>query len=78
MTFCEELNQGLSELGIEPIRAGDIADEIHDMISPAVSNHITLKDLESCGVGGTIVGMLIDVEAFWRYDKRESLMQHPE
>lgn len=31
--------------------------------------------LQHCGMGSTIIGMLADVNLFWEYDNRETLMQ---
>jgi serine/threonine-protein phosphatase 2A regulatory subunit B'' len=42
----------------------DVCDEIFDMVKPVDPCRITLKDLISCGVGDTIVSMLIDVTEF--------------
>ena len=42
----------------------DVCDEIFDMVQPVDPCRITLKDLISCGVGDTIVSMLIDVTEF--------------
>jgi serine/threonine-protein phosphatase 2A regulatory subunit B'' len=54
--------------------ADDVMDEIFDMIKPARPYRITLQDLIDSGVGATVVSMLIDVNGFWAYDNRESLM----
>ena len=54
----------------------DVRDEIFDMVKPADPAIITLKDLENCKVGDTVVGMLTDMHAFWQYDRREQLMDH--
>lgn len=31
--------------------------------------------LQKCGMAATIIGMLADVNLFWEYDNRETLMQ---
>ena len=54
----------------------DVKDEIFDMVKPADRTLITLRDLEACKVGDTVVGMLTDMNAFWQYDRREQLMDH--
>ena len=54
----------------------DVKDEIFDMVKPADKSVITLRDLENCKVGDTVVGMLTDMHAFWQYDRREQLMDH--
>lgn len=52
----------------------DVTDEIFDMVKPESAGVITLADLLSCRQGGTVISMLIDAAAFWRYDNRESLL----
>lgn len=52
----------------------DVKCEIFDMVKPKTPGIITLDDLIECGQGGTVLSMLIDAAAFWRYDNRESLM----
>jgi serine/threonine-protein phosphatase 2A regulatory subunit B'' len=54
----------------------DVKDEIYDMVKPSDPTLITLRDLEACKVGDTVVGMLTDMHAFWQYDRREQLMDH--
>lgn len=53
-------------------RVEDVKDEIWDMAKPKLPYALTLEDLTTCGVGDTIVGMLIDAKAFYEYDQRES------
>jgi len=65
----------MAELGHDSINAGDIiANELFDMIQPQEPYKITLKDLTRCNCGDTIVSILIDVNGFWKYDNRETLM----
>lgn len=64
----------VKKLHSEPIAVGDVCDEIFDMVRPAHPAHITLKDLQRGGVGHTVAHMLTDVNGFWMYDNRESLM----
>eukprot|EP00929_Paragymnodinium_shiwhaense_P113874 TRINITY_DN82168_c0_g1_i1.p1 TRINITY_DN82168_c0_g1~~TRINITY_DN82168_c0_g1_i1.p1 ORF type:complete len:475 (+),score=139.99 TRINITY_DN82168_c0_g1_i1:139-1563(+) len=52
----------------------DVKDEIFDMVKSEVPGIITLDDLIRCRQGGTVLSMLIDAAAFWRYDNRESLI----
>lgn len=52
----------------------DVKDEVFDIVKPEDPNFITCQDLIDCRVGGTVLSMLIDAAAFWRYDNRESLM----
>ena len=52
----------------------DVIDEIFDMCKPKNPSHITLDDLVRCGVGDTIVSILIDISGFWAYDNREYMI----
>lgn len=54
--------------------ADDVKDEIFDMVRSPEQGIITLQDLVKCRQGGTVLSMLIDSAAFWRYDNRESLL----
>lgn len=58
--------------------ADDVKDEIFDMVKPNNPNFIGCQDLIDCRQGGTVLSMLIDAAAFWRYDNRESLMMEPD
>ncbi|CAM9775186.1 unnamed protein product, partial [Phaeothamnion confervicola] len=44
------------------------------MVKPADFAEITFADLVRSGVGHTVVSMLIDINGFWAYDNRESIM----
>lgn len=44
------------------------------MVNPVKAGCITLDDLTRCGVGSTVVAMLVDVKGFYDYDNREVLM----
>mmetsp|Transcript_1279 Transcript_1279/g.3115 ORF Transcript_1279/g.3115 Transcript_1279/m.3115 type:complete len:468 (+) Transcript_1279:163-1566(+) len=59
---------------VEVACVDDVKDEIFDMVKPRLPGIITLEDLLMCKQGGTVLSMLIDAQAFWRYDNRESLM----
>lgn len=56
----------------------DVKDEIFDMVQAKQAGNITLQDLINCKQGGTVLSILIDAAAFWRYDNRESLMMEPD
>ena len=53
-------------------KVDDLKDELWDMAKPASDKCITLNDLIKCGVGHTVVSMLIDAKAFYDYDQRET------
>ena len=66
----------------EPLPVEDVLNELFDMANPADHEKITLNgtcsyklilDLLNCGVGGTIVNILIDCRGFHSYDSRESM-----
>merc|ERR1712032_166805 len=52
----------------------NVKDEVFDMVKSKKPGTITLQDLINCRQGGTVLSMLIDAAAFWRYDNRESLL----
>jgi len=43
-----------------------------DMVHPKQPGIITLQDLINCQQGGTVLSMMIDAAAFWRYESKES------
>ncbi|KAJ3339715.1 Serine/threonine-protein phosphatase 2A regulatory subunit B'' subunit gamma [Gonapodya sp. JEL0774] len=51
----------------------DVVNEVFDMVNPVQYRCITLKDLTRSGVGGTVVNILADAQAFWQYENRESM-----
>lgn len=59
---------------VEVASVDDVKDEIFDMVKSSQPGVITLEDLVRCRQGGTVLSMLVDAAAFWRYDNRESLM----
>uniref|UniRef100_A0A7S4R799 Serine/threonine-protein phosphatase 2A regulatory subunit B'' subunit gamma n=1 Tax=Alexandrium monilatum TaxID=311494 RepID=A0A7S4R799_9DINO len=56
----------------------DVKDEIFDMVQAKQPGFITSQDLVNCRQGGTVLSILIDAAAFWRYDNRESLILEPD
>ena len=42
------------------------------MVKPASMYCITLQDLINCGVGDIVTSTLIDAQAFYAHDQRES------
>lgn len=53
-------------------KVDDLKDELMDMAKPALPHCIQLEDLVKCGVGDTIIKMLIDCKGFYDYDQRET------
>uniref|UniRef100_A0A915PX71 Serine/threonine-protein phosphatase 2A regulatory subunit B'' subunit gamma n=1 Tax=Setaria digitata TaxID=48799 RepID=A0A915PX71_9BILA len=52
----------------------DIKNEIFDMCHSKNPEGITLKELISSGKGGTVVGMLTDLDSFLEYENREDII----
>jgi serine/threonine-protein phosphatase 2A regulatory subunit B'' len=69
------VSEKMGQLGLENAEIADVvANEIFDMVSPSVEGRITLADLISSRCGHTVISILIDVNGFWKYDNRESLL----
>jgi len=72
--FFRDIIQILRDNGFEAASLEDVKDEIFDMVKPKDPLRITLEDLIVSKCGGTVVEMLIDINGFWAYDHRESLV----
>mmetsp|Transcript_42560 Transcript_42560/g.100151 ORF Transcript_42560/g.100151 Transcript_42560/m.100151 type:complete len:313 (+) Transcript_42560:319-1257(+) len=72
--FFREVAMQLERSGHPVVEVVDVKDEIFDMVKPADPLKITLEDLEKSNVGGTVISMLIDMQAFYEYDNRESFL----
>ena len=57
------------------LRPADVASEVFDIVRPVGGDSITLSDLLTCPLAGTVVGLLADVGAFWEHDSRELVLQ---
>ena len=69
------VSEKMGQLGLENAEIADVvANEIFDMVSPSQEGRITLQDLISSRCGHTVISILIDVNGFWKYDNRESLL----
>eukprot|EP00891_Asterochloris_glomerata_P006921 jgi/Astpho2/6921/e_gw1.00107.57.1_t len=53
----------------------DVKDELFDLVKPRDPLRITLQDLVDCKMASCVISILADVNEFWSYDSRESLMQ---
>mmetsp|Transcript_19387 Transcript_19387/g.68635 ORF Transcript_19387/g.68635 Transcript_19387/m.68635 type:complete len:455 (-) Transcript_19387:184-1548(-) len=73
--FFREVVRRMAQAGQDAVDPADVRDEIFDMVHPADPRFITLRDLLKCRVGHTVFSMLTDVNGFWAYDNRESLLQ---
>jgi serine/threonine-protein phosphatase 2A regulatory subunit B'' len=60
---------------VDAASVDDVKDEIFDMVKAKQPGVITLQDLVNCRQGGTVLSMLTDAAAFWRYDHREEMME---
>lgn len=72
--FFRAIQDQMKAHGQDPVLFEDVKDEIFDMIKPADSLKVTLKDLILCGQGDTVVSILIDLNGFWTYENREVLV----
>ena len=66
--------QALVDNGHPPVELEDVKDEVFDMVRPVNPEFITFDDVVSSNVGETVLSILIDMQAFYQYDNRESLM----
>lgn len=75
--FFRAIEDQLKQQGAEPVRFEDFKDELFDMVKPKDPLKITLNDILSCGKGETFVSILIEFQAFWSYESRESVSSDP-
>lgn len=73
--FYRSVSQVLKQSGYDVPSEEDVIREIYDMVGIPQNQPITLKILEKSGQGAVIAAMLLDVNGFWQYDNRESLLQ---
>lgn len=71
--FVKDITQKLILTGHDAVDDANVCDEIFDMIHPKTPNYITLDDILKCKVGHTVCSILLDVAAFYTYDRREEL-----
>eukprot|EP00823_Brevimastigomonas_motovehiculus_P009181 TRINITY_DN8845_c0_g1_i1.p1 TRINITY_DN8845_c0_g1~~TRINITY_DN8845_c0_g1_i1.p1 ORF type:complete len:482 (+),score=107.63 TRINITY_DN8845_c0_g1_i1:19-1464(+) len=77
--FFRAIVQKMSETYGHDVEIADVvSNEIFDMVKPTEAHKITLQDLIRARVGGTVVSILSDVNAFWKYDNREVLVHNTE
>jgi len=78
-SFFREVHQSWLAAGnYGELRIEDVSNEVFDMVKPREAGRITLADFVQSGCGATVVDILADLNAFWRYDNRESLMHEDE
>lgn len=61
-------------MNIYDYKVEDIKDEIFDMVKPELPMAITFNDLMRCQKGDTIILIMIDAEAFLKFDQGENVM----
>ena len=67
----QAISDKMISFGAAAIPVDDVLNEIFDMALPKDPNYIDLKDLINCGVGGTIMGILIDCRGIQTHDNRD-------
>jgi len=72
--FLRAILRSLQTKKFDVASVDDVKDEIFDMVKSQQPGIITMQDLVNSRQGGTVLSMLIDAAAFWRYDNRESFM----
>lgn len=56
----------------DPVKTADIVFEIYAMTKPKDKYNVTYEDLiKSVDVGSTVIGVMTDVQEFWKYEQRE-------
>lgn len=76
--FFQAVIKQLQHKGPDIPSVHDVKCEIFDMVKSKQPGLITLEDLMDCRQGGTVLSMLVDAAAFWRYDNRENLIMEEE
>jgi Ca2+-binding EF-hand superfamily protein len=71
--FYGAVQARLRALGQDTVDAGNVADEVLDMLRPATPGVVTFEDLRRSKMGGIVCSMLMDASAFVAYDRREEL-----
>ncbi|GAB1609697.1 serine/threonine-protein phosphatase 2A regulatory subunit B'' subunit gamma-like isoform X2 [Argonauta hians] len=72
--FYRAIQEQMKTHNQEPILFEDVRDEIFDMVKPKEPFKITLQDLIHCGKGDTVLSILIDLNDFWTYENRETIV----
>jgi Ca2+-binding EF-hand superfamily protein len=72
--FYRDISHGLIDSGCDAPQFHNIVIEIHDILGCSSSDGITLQDVMTSSQGHTVMLMLLDINTFWAYDNRESLI----
>ena len=76
--FFRDILREMKRHNQDLVQFQDVKDEIFDMVRPRDPHKITLKDIIDSGNGETVVSILIDLNGFWSYENRESLVSEPD
>ncbi|KAI9189242.1 hypothetical protein H9P43_000672 [Blastocladiella emersonii ATCC 22665] len=67
--YVRDVCRAVSRLGLGPeFSVEDVVNEVFDMARCTKASGIALKDLLACGVGGTVIRILVDVHGLAQYD----------
>ena len=72
--FYKDIAVGLVHAGCDAPLTQNVVTEIHDILGCSVASGIRYEDVMSSSQGHTVMLMLLDINAFWAYDNRESLI----
>ena len=72
--FYKDIAIGLVHAGCDAPLLQNVVVEIHDILGCDVASGISYEDVMTSSQGHTVMLMLLDINAFWAYDNRESLI----
>jgi hypothetical protein len=75
MYFYKDVCETLKKTNYEAPTPANMVVEVFDILACNDSRGPTFQELANSGQGHTVISMLLDVNGFWMYDNRESLMQ---
>jgi hypothetical protein len=73
--FYKDIHETLKSTKYDAPPVANMVVEVFDILSCNDPRGPTFQELVSSGQGHTVISMLLDVNGFWVYDNRESLMQ---
>ena len=73
--FYTDIHRSLVNTGYDAPAVSNIIIEIYDILG-VQTEYATFRDIINSDQGYMVVSMLLDINGFWQYDNRESLMQH--
>lgn len=72
--FYKDIYNSLIKSSYEAPKVENVIIEIYDILRCNEMDSATRKDVIQSQQGHTIISMLLDINGFWRYDNRESLI----